>query len=90
MRKSITKSKSFFTSLFFILIICIGSYFNYNHENLNKNTFYDISNIPNYTGNIYIELNNNIPMFSEEDLNIKEDYYSELENGRVRNGNDKN
>lgn len=35
---------------------------------------------------VYIEINNNIPEFTEEDINIEEDYYSNLENGRVRNG----
>ena len=36
------------------------------------------------------EINNNIPRFSNEDFNIEEDYYSKLQNGKVRNGNDKN
>lgn len=27
---------------------------------------------------------------NNEDFNIEEDYYSELKNGKVRNGNDKN
>ena len=49
----------------------------------------DINDIPKYNGQIYIEINNNIPVFSEEDFNITEDYYSELENKKARNGNDK-
>ena len=94
MRKKAKKIKSIITTLSFLLIICIGAYFNYNQEAPNKKTltnsknFYEISNIPEYTGNIYIEINNNIPMFNEQDLNIKEDYYSDLENGKVRHGND--
>lgn len=51
---------------------------------------YTITDIPEYNGEIYRELNNNIPNFSAEDINLKQDYYSELENGRVRNSNDKN
>jgi hypothetical protein len=82
--------------LFFIIIICIGSYFNIEKDNKEDNTIdstiisYEISNIPSYSGEIYIEINNNIPEFTEEDMNIVEDYYSDLENGKVRNGYDKN
>lgn len=63
-----------------------------NQENvvINNQISYEISNIPNYSGKIYVEINNNIPKFSEEDMNITEDYYSNLENGKVRNGYDKN
>ena len=56
----------------------------------NNKISYDISNIPEYSGEIFIEINNNIPEFTTEDINIDGTHYSNLENGRVRNGNDKN
>ena len=56
----------------------------------NNKISYEISNIPKYNGEIYIEINNNNPKFTEEDKKIEKDYYSNLENGKVRNGNDKN
>ncbi len=65
-------------------------YSNITEENTNNTISYDMSNIPTYTGEIYVQINNNIPQFTEDDFNIEEDYYSELKNGRVRNGNDKN
>lgn len=80
--------------LLFIIIIGIGIYFNIEKENEEEITTsdtkisYEISNIPSYNGEIYVEINNNIPEFSNEDINIKEDYYSNLENDKVRNGND--
>ena len=50
---------------------------------------YKISNIPEYSGDIYVLINNNEPKFSENDMQIDE-YYSNLENERVWNGYDKN
>ena len=50
---------------------------------------YKISNIPEYSGDIYVLINNNEPKFFEYDMQIDE-CYSNLENGRVRNGYDKN
>lgn len=79
-----------------IIIIFIGLYIKTAQENKQENVvtnnqiFYEISNIPNYSGEIYIEINNNIPKFSNEDMNIVEDYYSNLENEKIRNGYDKN
>ena len=59
--------------------------------NTNTTISYSLENIPEYSGEIYITINDNIPEFSEEDLLLEEDYYSELDaDGRVRNGNDKN
>lgn len=81
--------------LFFIIIITIGLYFHFEKENINENIItnnkisYEISNIPEYSGEEYVLINNNIPKFSEEDMKI-ESYYSNLDNGRVRNGYDKN
>ena len=82
--------------ILFTIIIFVGLYIKTAQENKPENVVtnnqisYEISNIPKYSGNIYILINNNIPNFSEEDFNIEEDYYSNLENGRVRNGYNKN
>ena len=79
--------------LLFFIIIAIGSYFNIgtekeidNTENNNKIS-YEISNIPEFNGQAYVEINNNIPEFTTEDMNLEEDYYSDLKSGKVRNGN---
>lgn len=52
-------------------------------NNNGNNSIINLSNIPEYKGNIYIEINGNIPKFTEEDMNIKEPYYSNLVNNRV-------
>lgn len=77
--------------LFFILAV-IGVFSNTEKENTESSAkfSYELSNIPEYKGEIYVEINNNIPKFTEEDKKIEEDYYSQLENKKVRNGNDKN
>lgn len=82
--------------ILFTIIIFVGLYIKTAKENkqvnevINNQISYDISNIPEYSGDIYVIINNNIPEFTAEDMNIQEDYYSNLENGRVRNGNGKN
>ena len=96
MNKNTSKLKQIAIILLYIIIIAVGVYFNVGEENQTGNIIennkisYDISNIPEYSGEIFIEINNNIPEFTAEDINIQEDNYSNLENGRVRNGNDKN
>ena len=97
MKKRFNKEKRIITSLIFILIASVGLYISYNQgeynqeENLEISTAsYEITDIPEYSGNIFIEINNNIPKFNEEDFSLEEDYYSELKDGKVRNGNDKN
>lgn len=96
MNKNTSKLKQIAIILLYIIIIAVGIYFNVGEENQTGNIIennkisYDISNIPEYSGEIFIEINNNMPEFTAEDMNIQEDYYSNLENGRVRNGNDKN
>lgn len=81
--------------LVFIIIIFVGLYIKTEKENKQENMVadnqisYEISNIPAYRGNIYVLINNNIPKFSEDDMQINE-YYSNLENGKVRNVYDKN
>lgn len=79
----------------FIIIIFAGLYIKTEKENKQENVIadnqisYEISNIPEYSGDIYVLINNNEPKFSENDIQIDE-CYSNLENGRVRNGYDKN
>ena len=79
----------------FIIIIFAGLYIKTEKESKQENEvvdnqiFYEISNIPEYSRDIYVLINNNEPKFSENDMQIDE-YYSNLENGRVRNGYDKN
>ncbi len=79
----------------FIIIIFAGLYIKTEKENKQENVVadnqisYEISNISEYSGDIYVLINNNEPKFSENDMQIDE-YYSNLENGRVRNGYDKN
>lgn len=79
--------------MLFCIIIAIGAYFNIGEENQTGNNVeynkisYEISDIPEYSGEIYVEINNNIPKFTNDDMNLEEDYYTELKNGKVRNGN---
>lgn len=91
------KLKKFLISLLFIpIIIFAGSYVVNEQENKQENLVfnnqisYNISNIPEYSGDIYVFINNNIPNFSKEDMSIQEDYYSNIENGRVRSSYNKN
>ncbi len=76
-----------------LVVMIIGIKENSKSENIineieNNKISYEIGNIPEYSGEIYVLINNDIPKFSLEDLNIEEDYYSNLENEKVRNGND--
>lgn len=87
MKKRKNKTQKIIITIILILITTIG--INYrDKENINEVESYEISNLPEYTGNIYIILNNNIPEFSQDDMNIQEDYYSDLKNEKVRNSND--
>lgn len=86
MKKKIKKLEKIIIIIFSI-ITAIYSYFNLGTEN---ETSYEMSNIPEYSGKAYIEINNNIPNFTDEDMNLEKDYYSTLKNGKVRNGNSKN
>lgn len=58
--------------LIFAIIIVAGSYFTGNDDILNEifnqyTVSYELSNIPEYTGNPYVTINNNIPYFTEDD-----------------------
>lgn len=79
----------------FIIIIFASLYIKTAQENkkvnevTNNQISYEISNISEYSGEIYVLINNNDPKFSENDMQIDE-YYSNFENGRVWNGYGKN
>lgn len=90
MSKKTNKLAKIIITLLVIIVSVIGLDYYSDNENIENQNSYEISNIPEYNGEIYIEINNNVPEFSNEDFNIEEDYYSDLQNGKVRNGNDKN
>ena len=65
-----------------IITICIiiGGYITSNIENSsndienttqNENVIFELSTIPKYTSSPYVELNNNVPYFTEEDYTIE-------------------
>ena len=51
-------------------------------NNLNiQNVIFDLSTIPEYSGSPYVEINNNIPYFTEDDYTIEPfEKYSDLDN----------
>ena len=54
---------------------------NTQNEIQNKNIVLDLSKIPEYSTNSYVEINNNIPYFSEKDYTTEAfEEYSELDN----------
>ena len=65
MRKNANKLEKIITILLFIIIIVVGISFNYEKENktesiVNNKISYEISNITEYKGEEYVEINNNI------------------------------
>lgn len=96
MKKNTSKLKQITMILLYIIIIATCEYFNIGEKNQKSNVIeynkisYEISNIPEYSEEIYVEINDNIPEFTDEDMNSEEDYYTELQDGRVRNGDGKN
>ena len=82
-RKNKTKLKQIFTILIVIIFTCL-IYINDNYnktENINTNrNLISIDEIPEYSDEAYIEINNNIPNFKESDYTTEafEDY-SELD-----------
>lgn len=79
MKKNANKLEKIITILLFIIIIIVGIYFNYEKGNkteniVNNKISYEISNILEYKGEDYVEINNNIPKFTTEDMNLEEDY----------------
>ena len=90
MKKKKKNIEKIIITIILIIVATIGINYDNKKENINEVESYEISNLPEYNGNIYIILNDNIPEFSEEDMNIQEDYYSDLKNEKVRNSNNKN
>lgn len=96
MKKNTNKLEKIIIILIFTVVLAIGGFSNVEKENRTVDTVnktektYEISDIPEYNGEIYVEINNNIPKFTTEDMNIEEDYYSTLEDGKVRKSYDKN
>ena len=72
-----------------ITIICCVTIYGYinqneyienNYNESNQNIIIDLSDIPEYTSVPYVEINNNIPYFTEEDLTTEPfEKYSELD-----------
>lgn len=75
--------------VFFVLLIILGIFVtnNYNENNINTNNVnktitksYTLDNIPEYSSEPYVIINNNIPDFNEEDFNTNSfENYSDLD-----------
>ena len=95
MKKRMKKLEKIIIAIIFIIVIVAEIYFSNEQKNETENTtnneaIYKIENIPEYNGKIYIEINNNNPTFTTEDMNIEKDYYSKIEDKRARKSYDKN
>ena len=71
-KKNNNNLKQILILVFFIIIICIIGYISSNIDYPNDVSSSniisaDLENIPDYSGNPYIEINNNIPFFNESD-----------------------
>lgn len=70
-KRKTNRPKTLQVILEIVIIICIliGGYITYNIESVtqNENIIIGLSTIPEYTSSPYVELNNNIPYFTEED-----------------------
>ena len=84
-RKIKNKKKQFMLSIL-IVLVAIGTYYKdeiQEYIQINKTyaiESYDMSNIPQYSGNSYVVLNNNKPNFTDEDyLKGSFEEYSELD-----------
>ena len=82
-RRNKTKLKQIFTILIVIIFTCL-IYINDNYnktENINTNgNLISIDEIPEYSAEAYIEINNNIPNFKESDYTTEAfENYSELD-----------
>ena len=71
MNKKTNKLAKITSTLLVIIVSVIGLAYYSNNENIENKISYEISNIPAYNGKIYIEINNNIPEFRNEDFNIE-------------------
>ena len=84
------KKKKYLNKILGLVVIFLISYFAYyfrdewiNFSEGSNKTYehYDLENIPEYNGESYIYLNDNVPEFSDEDKNtVSFERYSELDN----------
>lgn len=85
-KKNNSNLKQILILVFFIIIIGIIGYISSNIDYTNDVSSSniisaDLENIPDYSGNPYIEINNNIPFFNESDYTTTAfEQYSELDN----------
>ena len=92
-KRNIKRTKIVLSIIFCIILLLILNFIKWDFdENIENKEFtetntttviYDISNIPEYSGNIYVEIDGNIPKFTEDDMNIEDSYYSELIDNRA-------
>lgn len=73
------KKNSVFTTIIFVVIAAIGLIIN-NIIPTTSTTTFDLDSIPPYSGIAYIELNNNTPLFSEDEItDVSFESYSDLD-----------
>lgn len=80
-------SKNFIIVIIGLLVFGLGSYVKGNFDNLDLNSVtssnaesYNLKDIPEYTGESYVVINNNIPNFSDSDLTAESfESYSDLD-----------
>ena len=71
------KTKKLITSIIFLIAVITGIYFgnieiNENVlDNTTKAVSYNLGEIPEYNGEIYVTINNNIPNFEQSELTNK-------------------
>ena len=85
-KKRINKNNIKILVYLLALLICIiTTYFNGTHDNEentlnNETTYFSISEIPKYSDEIYVTINNNIPLFKEEEHTTQSfENYSQLD-----------
>ena len=95
-RKKQNQKINIWQSIFaLVILICIliYGYINQNatqsntvndYDINNQNTAFDLSTIPEYSSSPYVEINNNVPYFTEEDYTTEAfEKYSDLGNGKA-------
>ena len=95
-RKKKNQKINIWQSIFaLVILICIliYGYINQNatqsntvndYDINNQNTAFDLSTIPEYSSSPYVEINNNVPYFTEEDYTTEAfEKYSDLGNGKA-------
>ena len=85
-KRKIKNLKQILITIAIILVISLVEYFINKYENLETNTTQNVSanikidEIPSYSGEIIIDINNNEPYFEEKDIKTEDfEYYSELD-----------